>query len=234
MGALARLARPDPTRLAAVAVVAAVALALTLLALAVARYPGGSDCDPGAVGFDLRCNYLSDLLHAVARDGRPNPAAPLARAAMLAFVAALPPFWALRARGLARGGLVRRLGTLSAIGWAFVPLVPSDRFGAWHGAAVLVGAGPGLVAVLLAVRGLWPARRRSALLGLGVLACVGAATLLYVRLLLDDAGASSHTIPALQKAAAVLLVAWLLDAALPHLSAAGQATSPPSSGAAAG
>ncbi len=237
MGALARLARPDPTRLTAVAVVAAVVVALVLLGLAIARYPGGSDCDAAAVGFDPSCNYLSDLLHQVARDGRPNPAAPLARAAMLAFVAALPPFWALRARGLVRGVLVRRLGTLSAVGWAAVPLVPSDRFGAWHGAAVLVGAGPGLVAVLLAVGGQWSVRRRSALLGLGVLACVGAATLLYARLLLGDASAPSHAIPALQQVAAALLVAWLLDAALPRLRAPeppARATSPPPSGAAAG
>lgn len=220
MGAVLRLARPDPIRLAAAAVIAAVALALVLLAAALVRFPGGSDADPTARGFDPAFNYLSDLLHEVARDGRPNPAAPLARAAVLAFVAALPPFWALLARLVpARGPLLRVLGTLSAAGWAAVPLVPSDRFGAWHGVFVLVGAGPGLIAAVLAVAGLRAERPWLASLGLGVLACLAAAVAFYARLLLGDPSTPSLVIPALQKVAGVFLIAWVLGVAVAALRA---------------
>lgn len=182
--------------------------------LAVARFPGCSDCDPASVGFDPWCNDLSDLVRQVTRDGRPNPAAPLGRAAMLVFVAALPPFWALVARLVPRdGALVRALGAVSALGWAAVPLAPSDRFGAWHGLLVLVGAGPGLAATLVAVWRLRGARPRLALLGAGVLACVGAACAQYVRLLLGVASAPSHAIPVLQQAGGALLIAWMVAVA---------------------
>lgn len=236
MGATWHTARPDPPRVAALAVIAAVVVALVLVAAAIARFPGGSDCDPAARGFDPWCNYLSDLLHAAARDGLPNPAAPLARAAMLAFVAALPPFWALVARLLpargapARGSgrtsgrtsvgdVVRATGTLSAFGWAGAPLLGSDRFGALHGVFVLLGAGPGLLAAGLTVWALRPARPGLALLGALVFACVGAAVGLYLRLLLGAPGAQSLALPALQKVAGVWLVAWLVAVAATTLRA---------------
>lgn len=214
MGAIGGHVRPARVRLAAAAVIGAVLVALALLGVAIARFPGGSDCDPSARGFDPWCNYLSDLLHEGARGGRANPAAPVARAAVLVFVAALPPFWALLARLVpGRGRALRALGTLSAAGWAAMALLPSDRFGPWHGGFILLGAGPGVMAAALAVRGLWPARPVLATLGLAALACVGAATALFVRLLLGVATAPSLAIPALQKLGAVFLVAWVLGVA---------------------
>ncbi|MCO5165997.1 MAG: hypothetical protein M9894_06470 [Planctomycetes bacterium] len=219
MGAVVVRWRPSPERLAAGWVVATIVVALALLAVSVARYPGGSLCDPAAPGFDLRCNYLSDLLHERALDGRPNPGAWPARAAMLVFIAGLPAFWLLVPRllpgrpDLAR--LARRAGWLSVPAWAAVPLVPSDRYGALHGVFIVLAAAPSLVAAAAALRGLLAERRRRALLGLGLATMlgVGAAAGLHTWQQVTGAALPLTLVPTVQKAAGALLLAWLLATA---------------------
>lgn len=210
---------PDRAALAAGWVLASVGLALVLLAVSVARYPGGSLCDPAAVGFDVRCNYLSDLLHERALDGRENPGARPARAAMLVFIAGLPAFWALVPRllpGRPRlGRLARAAGWLSVPAWAAVPLVPSDRYGGLHGAFVVLAALPSLVAAAAALRGLRAEGRRRALLGVGLATMlgVGAAAGLHAWQQLTAAALPLTLVPTVQKAAGALLLAWLVATA---------------------
>src|SRR5262245_11347506 len=90
------MGKPSPhrtrTKILAVAALSAIATFLPLLAIAMARYPGGTWCDRGAIGHQFWANYLCDLLHARALGGVGNPAAPFARAGMLALVVGV---WAL-------------------------------------------------------------------------------------------------------------------------------------------
>jgi hypothetical protein len=58
---------------------------VALMAAAMPRYPGGTWWDGARVGHSFWTNFFCDLTQPTRLDGRgPNPAAPLARAAMLA------------------------------------------------------------------------------------------------------------------------------------------------------
>lgn len=198
-------------RAASLAIVLAVGLALALLSLAILRFPGGNDLDPTAPGFDPVRNYLSDLLHARAPSGPVNGAAPLARAAILAFVAGLPPFFLVLAR-LTRTPAILALGLLSSAAWVAVPLTASDAFGPWHGAAILLAVVPGLAASVTAVVLLGRGHPRLALLGGVTLGGVALTVAWYVPLL-AGLSTTSIAVPVLQKASGALLVAWMLGTA---------------------
>lgn len=58
-------------------------------------YPGGSTYAPGTVGFDWLHNYWCDLTGAVAKNGAPNSARPVALAAMIVLCTSLAVFWYL-------------------------------------------------------------------------------------------------------------------------------------------
>ena len=57
------------------------------------KYPGGSNFDPNSVGFDWLRNYWCELLGPIAKNGQPNPARPIASAAMFLIGAALAYFF---------------------------------------------------------------------------------------------------------------------------------------------
>lgn len=196
----------------ALGLVGLVLLSLTALALAVIAYPG----EAGA-GFLLWGNYVCDLLRASTRSGAPNPSGGLATAALLLFAAALVPFFLLLRRIVPEhGALVGRCGVASAAGWAAMALSPSDRLPFLHGLFVAAGILPGLVAGVLAVRGL-AARRETlglALLGGSALGCAGLDAALYFLLHATGAAWLEWLVPALQRPAGVLLVAWMLGVAL--------------------
>ena len=56
-------------------------------------YPGGSTYDPGILGFDWLHNYWCDLTGAVAKNGAPNTARPVALAAMIILCTSIAVFW---------------------------------------------------------------------------------------------------------------------------------------------
>ena len=56
-------------------------------------YPGGSTYDPATAGFDWLHNYWCDLTGAVAKNGTPNTARPVALAAMITLCSSLAVFW---------------------------------------------------------------------------------------------------------------------------------------------
>lgn len=207
-------ARPAHADVCAASVLAAVLLAVLLLALAIASYPGGSERDPRALGFDAWNNYLCDLLREVAIGGRPNPASALARASMLVFVAGLVPFFLLLSALVPPRlrHLVRALGAASALGWAAVALTPSDRFAAAHVVFIVAGIVPGVVAASAAVLGLAlrPATRPLAFLGAGALLCVAADGALYLLLQATGDPSFALVVPALQKIAGAFLITWMI------------------------
>ena len=185
-------------------------------------YHGGTWMDPSAPGHSFWLNFFCDLLHDHALDGAPNSAgARLATLAMLALIAGMLPFWLATASLVsARPTLawtVRIAGVTSVVGLVAVPLTPSDRFGALHGVAVLVAAVPGLVANACATIGLLANRdgARRWTRGLGVLALatfVSAAidAALYAKQMAGAGAVTPPALPALQKIAAMLFVAWML------------------------
>jgi hypothetical protein len=211
--------RPQPAR---AAVLAAVGAFVGLELAAMRAYPGGTWWDRTTRGARLWQNFLCDLEWRVALDGRPNPVGSrLAEAAMLVLVAGFLPFWWIVPRLFtpprappgtrALGRSVRALGLVSVGGMSAVTLLPSDRFGALHGAAVVVAGVPGLAAALLATLGLLrgePAPRVAGWLGAATVACALLDFVLYVRTMALG-GPGPLLLPATQKVAVALLLAWM-------------------------
>jgi len=207
-------------RFASVAIVLSVVLFIGLEAAAMLLYPGGTWWDPSSHGSSISQNYLCDFEHREAIDGAANPiGSRLAEAAMFTLVLGLMPFWiatpSLMGRGKA-GPVVRTLGLVSLLGVVAVILLPSDRFGRPHGVAVILAGGPGLVAVALAVRALFRCDRRpriAAWLGAATLA-VAAVDFIGFAMHLIAGGLGTPLLPAFQKAALTLLLAWMVAVAM--------------------
>lgn len=199
-------------------------LFVALMAASMSLYHGGTWIDPSAPGHDFWLNFFCDLLHDHALDGAPNTTgARLATAAMLALIAGMLPFWlstaSLVAARPALAWTVRVAGVTSVLGLVAVPLTPSDRFGALHGVAVLVAAVPGLIANACSTIGLLANRdgaRSTRVLGLIALAtfvCAAIDAAFYAKHMASGGAVTPPALPALQKLAAMLLVAWMLGVA---------------------
>lgn len=200
-------------------VASCVAAFVALEAAAMALYPGGTWWDRNTRGASFWRNYVCDLEWSVALNGQPNRVgAPLAEAAMLVMVAGLGVFWwiapAMFAGRRRTGTAVRALGLVSVAGIVAVACMPSERFGALHGVAVVVAGVPGLTAALLAVAGMLRGDRAKHARAAGA---VGAAMLAFALVdfalyadTLAHGGPGSTLLPVAQKIALVLLVAWML------------------------
>lgn len=68
-------------------------LFLVLYVWASCYYPGGSQADAHSLGFSWVNNYWCNLLNSTAINGQPNPAKPIALAAMLILCISLAVFW---------------------------------------------------------------------------------------------------------------------------------------------
>lgn len=196
-------------------VLAAAVVFVVATGIAMALYPGGTFLDARTVGHRFFENFFCDLFHAHGLDGRPNRGAFLAQLGMLAMLVGLWAHFMVTARTI--GGLprvlVRVLGTVSAAAAIAVPLTPSDRFPRLHGVCVLLAAGPGVLAVVAGVVGLFRTKARGAA-WLGVLLAVTAAVdaALYAWQMRTQAP-TPLALPALQKVAAGALLAWMLAVA---------------------
>lgn len=198
--------------------VACVVAFAALEGAAMALYPGGTWWDATTRGARFWQNFLCDLEWTVALNGEPNHVgARLGQAAMLVMVAALAVFWWI-APGMfpsrrRLGAAVRALGLASVGGSIAVALMPSERFGALHGVAVVAAGVPGALAALLAVvgmlRGEPPGDSRAAgLVGAAMLALALVDLALYANTMVHG-GPGPMALPAVQKVALVLLVGWM-------------------------
>ena len=200
---------------ARIAVAACVGAFVALIVPAMALYPGGTWWDPHAVGHRFWTNFLCDLEWRTALNGTPNPVgARLAAGAMLSLVLAFVPFWPLAARLFAAysrlAAAVRVLGWTSVFGMIAVALMPSERFGALHGVAVVVAGLPGLSAAVLAATGQLLARRMlPGALGAAMVLFAILDFVLYVHTMLHG-GPGPLVLPVAQKLALLLLLAWML------------------------
>jgi hypothetical protein len=120
-------------------------LAFVVLYLAAAwLYPGGSRVDPTSSGFSWVHNYWCDLLDATTYGGQPNPARPVARAAMAILCGGLGVLWMatprlFRPRRAVRSWVVR----IAGVGCALV--TPWVGMG-FHDLAVRVAGALGAIA----------------------------------------------------------------------------------------
>jgi len=205
-------------RLNAVAIFGSVAGFAGLEFAAMSLYPGGTWWDATTRGHRFWENFLCDLEWRVALNGTPNPlGSQLATAAMLVLLAGLAAFWLAVPRlfvGRAPFGAVavRPLGLISVGSTVAVVFMPSERFGALHGAMVIASCLPGLTASALAVHGLVASEPRPRVAG-----WTGASMLAFA--LVDFALYASHflahregtaLVPALEKVALILLLAWMV------------------------
>jgi hypothetical protein len=226
-------------RFSAGGVLASVVGFVVLEASAMRLYPGGTWWDKTTVGYRFWQNYLCDLEWHVGLDGQDNTAGSrLAKAAMLVLQVGLASFWVVvpslfggESRQAAKaprknpsGGLgawwlslsVPMLGLTSVAGTVAVALMPSDRFPVLHGFVVISAGVPGLVAgaltarALLASGSLWPGGGR---LGVALFAValvnLGVYTLHWV-----SGDEAPPMLPAVQKVALFLLLAWMNGVAL--------------------
>jgi hypothetical protein len=214
-------------RVAPVAVLASVVGFVALDVPAMWLYPGGTWWDKGAVGVRFWQNYLCDLEWHIALNGQDNTlGSQFARAALLALVAGLAPFWVIVPELFGgRGGwprvgrAVRALGLTSVAGTVAVAFMPSDRFGALHGLMVIVSGVPGLTAAGLAVAGLvapgpGPPLHRW-LGGLGVLMLAASLANFVIYAIHWFTGVETPPLlPAVQKVSLILLMAWMSGVAL--------------------
>jgi len=188
---------------------------VVLFVLAVLEYPGGTDWDPRARGHHFWLNYLCDLTRSVALDGEPNPVGSvLAQAGTVVLALGLLPLWWLlpllftSRRRL--GNAVRSLGSVCVTGAVAVVLLPSDRFGSWHSAAIIFAGPPGLFAALLGVAGLArekPVDRISAAIGAAMLGVAAIDFILYVSFI---SGTGPMIVAILEKVALILLLSWMV------------------------
>lgn len=193
---------------------------VAIFAAAAAAYPGGTHFDHASSGHDFWLNTMCDVTRSIALDGRPNAlGSTLASVAMIALAAGLgvtfallPSLFVARARAAAA---VRALGAIGSLGAVAVVLLPSDRFGALHGIAIVCAGIPGLAASLIALVAVRRERRSArAVLATGCLALLVAAVdfALYVAELLSGGG-SQVAVSVLERIATALVLAWMLAVA---------------------
>jgi hypothetical protein len=205
-------------RLESAAIVCGIAVFVGLEGAAMALYPGGTWWDATARGHRFWQNYLCDLEWRVALNGQPNPVGSwLAQGAMLVLVLTLAPFWLattdLFAPSDARAGSAVRVCGLMSVGATLaVIFMPSERFGALHGAMVILACVPGFAAAALAVRYQLrgePRARIAAPIGAATLAVSAVDLGLYASHLLAGVE-GTVAVPTLEKVALLLLLSWLL------------------------
>jgi hypothetical protein len=188
------------------------------MVIAALRYPGGTWCNPRVPGYQLLESFFCDVLHQRGLDGRPNPGAPWARAALVLIALGFVPFWlsvpwTMSLAG-ARAQLVRALGSLSAGASLAVALAASDHWPSLHRVAVLTAATSGVAAAVVACTGRF-AGRAPALRALAWAALTTAAidAGLYLSQVLDPKPCAV-ALPLLQKVAALFVLGWMLGTAI--------------------
>lgn len=187
-------------------------IALLLWLGAMAAYPGWSAFDADAESFDVRRNFVCDLLSAQTPGGRANGTGSLlmSSAVLLLLFGGLVPLWRRIPATAAWRGLASVLGALACL--LTVAVVVEQAFGLpWpHGAITLSAGFVGLVPTAIAAAADWRSPRSvpwRRLLSVGMLA---AATVNFGGYMWAQLGGPLHTIvPIAQSAALLMLMVWL-------------------------
>lgn len=179
-----------------------IVLFLLLYLIAALYYPGGSDAHPTAQGFSMIHNYWCDLLAKGAKNGQPNPARPIAMAAMITLCLTLSVFWYLLPRLLNTGkhhyNIVQFSGITSML---FAIFIFTDFHDFIINAAVFFG--------VLALSGTYVALYRSKsykTLTFGI----GCLFLIFLNAYIYYTGYFIITLPLLQKITFLLYLCWIM------------------------
>lgn len=181
---------------------------------AITLYPGGTFRDPQSPGYAFWDNYWCDLLDPVALSGEDNLwGSRFARAAFAVFALVLLRFWPLAA-AWAQGGTKSRLavslGRAGAISLLLVSATSSVSEPEAHAVAVTASAGAGVVSALLLLPALHARTDRlTASLGIALALTTTVTLLQYVRQGITRANYAAW-LPASQKLATLLLLAWMV------------------------
>lgn len=193
-------------------------VSFVLFALAAWAYPGGNHFDHHAAGHDFWRNAICDVARATAVGGRPNPVGSvLARLAMVTMAIGVGALlWSLPCRFASRprlGRVVRVLAAFTVPATIAVALLPTDRFGMLHGVVVMLAGIPGAVAAGAAAYGLLhapDAPRSVVFFAVATLAVTVMGLSSYGAELLFG-GPSRPEVPALERVASLLVLAWMLS-----------------------
>lgn len=218
-------------------VLGALSAFVVLISLAAVVYPGGNYYDRSYPRHHFWYNFLCDLLHRQGMGGGNNlVGSQLATAGMLALVVCMGVYWTLAPALMPMrpwlGRLCAAAGVVSSLGLVAVALTPSDRLPRLHTAAIVLAAGPGLMAAIAVVvghvgEGTTPTVLR--ILGVVALSAVAATTGLFV-VHTFFSGGYLRALPALQRVAAILTVFWVGTTTCRLLLAAALAPLPPTRG----
>ena len=193
---------------------------VVMFGAAACAYPGGTYFDHGTIGHDFWRNTLCDVARTVALDGRPNAlGCALARAAMTTLALGLGVLFValpeLFEAGRRTARAIRVLGAATVPCAIAVVLLPTDRFSALHGVAIVVAGTLGLGTTVLAMKGLLVDPRAPRLvvaLGAVALGIAAADFLLYVREL-TMGGPAQVAVAVLERLATLCILAWMASAA---------------------
>ncbi len=122
---------------------------------ATALYPGGSNADHAAAGFNWLTNYWCDLTGETAKNGQPNPAAPVATTGMMVLCVSLAVFWLTLPRLFSQP---RRQRILMRYPGVTAMLVAPFVASAYHDAAINLTGVLALPPLLLTLLGLYQGR----------------------------------------------------------------------------
>ena len=177
-------------------------LGVILFYLATLHYPGGSNWNKNAIGFDWRYNYITNLFNPIAVNGENNGSVPWAIAAMFLLCTGFALFFIDTAQKIttpSSSRIIKWGGTLSML-FAFLAVTP------WHDLMVTISN----VLVMLSLFYITVHLFKSKFLMLGILSslCLGSiylgSTMYYTQLWLE-------WLPVVQKTVFTLKIVLILS-----------------------
>jgi len=177
------------------------------------HYPGGTSFQRDRAGYLFCSNFWCDLLHTTAYNGQPNDlGANLGSLALSVLAVTLGLYWWLLAQSMPAARTrpaILVLGLTGSVGMGIVAEVSVKPGTIAHGLAIVMAGPCGLAAMLVALAAQWK-RGLHKLAGVGALGLALALWNLvqYSREYLFHA-ASAPLLPAVQKAATLLVLAWV-------------------------
>jgi hypothetical protein len=202
-------------------ILATVATFVALFSLAAHTYPGGTHFNRHSIGHDFWRNTLCDVARSRALDGASNRAgAMLAQCAMTVLAIGLGmlfyilPYWfAQDERGTRLAKAVRSMGIFFVPFAIAVVFLPTDRFSALHGLAIVLAGVPGFSAAILALTGLLRSDSHAPTIvkRLGLLAISISAIdfSIYVDEVIRG-GSARLSVVVLERVATLLLLLWMV------------------------
>ncbi len=188
--------------------------------VAMSLYPGGTSWDRTIQGHSFWQNFLCDLLQDPALGGGANTrGAELATLGMLFLVAGMVAFIgivpALLSEAQQMTRQVRLIVTGACLIIAAVPLLPGDRFGALHAAAIFVAGVPvsaALTVLVLALARQTELSRWLRVLSVALCVVVNLSLVLYAAEVFFGS-APLRIVPTLSRLANLSLITWLVGLA---------------------